>query len=204
LSARRIEAILLAAGESRRMGYPKPLLRVGTESFISRTTTLALGVASRLIIVLGAHSERVRPAVSRDPRITVVENPDFDRGQLSSLKVGLAEAMAGGADAVVVHLADHPLVAQATFRALLDDYLKTGQPIVVARCRGSRGHPVIFDRAVFGELMAAPEDQGARVVVSADIARVGYVDVADPGVVLDLDTPADLARAGLPPPPPEV
>jgi molybdenum cofactor cytidylyltransferase len=201
LSAPRIEAILLAAGESRRMGYPKPLLRVGDDSFIVRTSALALGVASRLVIVLGAHAERVRPAVGPDSRIIMVENPNFNRGQLSSLKIGLAEVIAGGADAVVVHLADHPLVAPATFRALVDEYRKSASPIVVARYNGRRGHPVLFDRATFADLMAAPEDQGARVVVNADAARVRYVDVDDPGVVLDLDTPADLVTAGLPPPP---
>ena len=183
------------------MGYPKPLLRIGAESFIARTTALALGVASRLVIVLGAYAERVRPAVARDSRITVVENPNYFRGQLSSLKVGLAEAIAGGADAVIVHLADHPMVAPATFRALVDEYGRAAKLIVVARYRGRRGHPVIFDSAVFAELMGAPEDQGARVVVNADVARVAYVEVDDPGVVLDLDTPADLASAGLPPPP---
>jgi len=203
LSTGRIEAILLAAGESRRMGYPKPLLRVGAESFIARTTALALGVATRLVIVLGAHAERIRPAIARDARVVVVENPDFDRGQLSSLKVGLAAVIAGGADAVVIHLADHPLVAPATFRALVDDYRRTAKPIVVARYRGRRGHPVLFDRTVFAELMAASEDLGARVVVNADPARVGYVEVDDPGVVLDLDTPVDLASAGLPAPPSE-
>ena len=201
MSPRRIEAILLAAGESRRMGFPKPLLRIDAESFIARTTALALGVASRLVIVLGAHVDRVRPAVASDPRITVVENPDYARGQLSSLKVGLAEAIAGGADAVMVHLADHPMVAPATFRALVDEYSRAAKLIVVARYRERRGHPVIFDKAVFAELLAAPEDQGARVVVNTDPARVAYVDVDDPGVVLDLDTPADLARAGLLPPP---
>lgn len=201
MSPRRIDAILLAAGESRRMGYPKPLLRIGAESFVERTTSLALSVASRLVIVLGAHADRVRPAIPRDSRITVVENPHFDRGQFSSLKVGLAEVIAGGADGVVVHLADHPMVVPATFRALVDEYLRTAKPIVVARYRGRRGHPVIFDRAVFAELMAAPEDRGARVVVNADAARVAYVDVDDPGVVLDLDTPADVVSAGLPSPP---
>jgi len=201
LSSRRIEAILLAAGESRRMGFPKPLLRIGAENFIGRTTELALGVASRLVVVLGAHADRVRPAITRDSRITVVENPNFKRGQLSSLKVGLAEVIAGGADAVIVHLADHPLVAPATFHALVDGYCGIGQPIVIARYQGHRGHPVIFDCMVFAELMAAPEDQGARVVVNTDPARVLYVDVDDPGVVLDLDTPGDLASAGLLPPP---
>jgi len=201
LSPQRIEAILLAAGESRRMGYPKPLLSVGTENFIERTIALTLGVASRLVIVLGAHAARVRLAVAPDSRITVVENPNFRLGQLSSLKVGLSEVISSGADAIIVHLADHPLVAPATFRALVDDYRRTAQPIAVARYHGRRGHPVIFDRAVFAELLAVPEDQGARVVVNANPARVLYVDVNDPGVVLDLDTPAELASAGLPPPP---
>jgi molybdenum cofactor cytidylyltransferase len=183
------------------MGYPKPLLRIGNESFISRTTTIVLATVSRVVIVLGAHADRIRPAIVRDPRISVAENPNYGSGQLSSLKVGLAEAVGGGTDAVIVHLADHPLVTVATFRAVVGEYSETQQPIVIARFRGRRGHPVIFDHSVFAELMAAPEDQGARVVVNADPQRVHYVDVEDPGVVLDLDTPADLAQAGLPPPP---
>jgi molybdenum cofactor cytidylyltransferase len=201
LSAARIAAILLAAGESRRMGYPKPLLRIGNESFISRTTTIVLGSVGSVVIVLGAHADRIRPAIALGAGIKVIENPNYARGQLSSLKVGLAEAVAGRHDAVIVHLADHPLVTPATFGAVVDAYSKIRQPIVVARFRGRRGHPVIFDRSVFAELIAAPEDQGARVVVNADSQRVHYVDVEDPGVVLDLDTPSDLAQAGLPPPP---
>ncbi|HEX3409442.1 MAG TPA: nucleotidyltransferase family protein [Candidatus Binataceae bacterium] len=201
MSLPRVHAILLAAGESRRMGFPKPLLRVGTESFIARTAALALGVADQLVVVLGAYADRVRSAITHDPRIVFVENPNYTRGQLSSLKVGLAAIICGGADAVIVHLADHPLVSPSTFRALLDGYRETASPIAVARHHGHRGHPVLFDRAVFAELMAAPEDQGARVVVNADPSRVLYVEVDDPGVVLDLDTPADLASAGLAPPP---
>jgi molybdenum cofactor cytidylyltransferase len=183
------------------MGYPKPLLRVDSESFIARTTALALGAAGRVIIVLGAHADRVRPAIAPDPRVLVFENPNFMNGQLSSLKVGLAAAIDLNADAVVVHLADHPLVSPETFRAMVTNFRASASPIVVARYRGRRGHPVIFNRSVFAELMAAPEDQGARVVVNAKPERVLYVDVDDPGVVLDLDTPADVANAGLPPPP---
>jgi molybdenum cofactor cytidylyltransferase len=201
LSSERIVAILLAAGESRRMGYPKPLLRVDSESFIARTTGLALGVADQVVIVLGAHANRVRPAIAQHPRVIVVENRNFVDGQLSSLKVGLAAAIDEHADAVIVHLADHPLVSPDTFLATVAEVGASESPIVVARYCGRRGHPVIFDRSVFAELMAAPEDQGARVVVNAKPERVLYVDVDDPGVVLDLDTPADLANAGLPPPP---
>lgn len=195
---REIDGILLAAGESRRMGYPKPLLRIGDETFLAHTAAKMLEVVQRLIIVLGAHSERIRPAVPADPRIVVVENPHYERGQLSSLKVGLPP---GPASAAIVHLADHPLVKRATFKALVAEYGRSGKPIVIARCRGRRGHPVIFARALFGELLRAPEDQGARVVVNADPSRVAYVDVDDAGVTTDLDTPADLERVGLPAPP---
>jgi molybdenum cofactor cytidylyltransferase len=197
---RRIEGIILAAGESRRMGYPKPLLRIGDQTFIARIAETMLEVVPRLVIVIGAHRERVRTAIPRDQRIAIVENPDYSHGQLSSLKVGLSAIQPDAAGALV-HLGDHPIVRAETFRAVVDSYNRSGKPIVIARHDGRRGHPVIFDRAIFGELLQAPESEGARHVVNADPSRVAYVELDDPGINLDLDTPADLARAGLPPPP---
>jgi molybdenum cofactor cytidylyltransferase len=203
VSPPRLHAILLAAGESRRMGYPKPLLKVGDETFLARSVNLMLDVATRVVVVLGAHADRIGAAVPNDARVSMVHNPHFERGQLSSLKIGLSHVAAGHADAVLVHLADHPLVAPATFRAIVDEHFRSGYPIVIARHHGHRGHPVIFARALFNELANAAEDQGARVIVNADPARVAYVDVEDAGVVLDLDTPDELFRAGLPLPPRE-
>jgi len=197
---KEIEGILLAAGESRRMGYPKPLLMIDNETFLARSAATMLNVVARLIIVLGAHAERVRPAVPKDSRIAVVENPEYERGQLSSLKVGLT-AVSPTASAVLVHLADHPLVNTATFDALVAVYNRVGKPLMIARYSGRRGHPVIFQRSLFDELLSAPEDQGARVVVNADPSRVAYLDVEDAGVTTDLDTPTDLERAGLQAPP---
>ncbi len=196
----RIEGILLAAGESRRMGYPKPLLRVGDETFVSRSARLMLAVVPRVIIVLGAHAERIRAAIPSDPRIVVVNNPRWQAGQLSSLKAGLA-AVSPEAEAVVVHLADHPLVLNSTFERVVAGFAAGRGPIMIARHACKRGHPVIFAAALMRELLDAPEEQGARWVVTRDPSRVVYVDVDDPGVNLDLDTPADLQRAGLPGPP---
>ncbi|MGA8643542.1 nucleotidyltransferase family protein [Candidatus Binatus sp.] len=195
-----LEGILLAAGESRRMGYPKPLLKIDGQTFIERIAQSMLTVVPRLVIVLGAHSDRARAVISRDQRIVIVENPKYSRGQLSSLKVGLS-AIQPDSTAALVHLGDHPMVRAETFRTLVDSYNQTGQPIAIARYEGHRGHPVIFDRAIFAELQSAPEEEGARHVVNADASRVVYVDMDDPGINLDLDTPSDLARAGLPPPP---
>ena len=198
--APRMEGVLLAAGESRRMGYPKPLLRLGNESFISQSAKSMLAVLPRLIIVLGAHAERIRPAIPSDSRIAIVENSRWQAGQLSSLKAGLG-AIGPQADGVLVHLADHPLVRRSSFEEVIAEFAAGPGAIVIARHAGRRGHPVIFARSVLGELLNAPEDQGARAVVNRDPSRVVYVDVGDPGVNLDLDTPKDLERAGLPGPP---
>ena len=196
----RIEGILLAAGESRRMGFPKPLLKLDGDTFIARAAAAMLEVVARLVVVIGAHAERVRAAVPADPRIVVVENPRWQRGQLSSLKVGLG-AISPDCAAAIVHLIDHPTVLGASFRALAEEYRRIGKPILIARYRGRRGHPAIFGRALFPELAAAPQEQGARSVVNADPSRVAYLDLDDPGIVLDLDTPGDLERAGLSRPP---
>ncbi|HLK85703.1 MAG TPA: nucleotidyltransferase family protein [Candidatus Binataceae bacterium] len=191
-----VEAILLAAGESRRMGYPKPLLRIGPHTFVEVLARAILPSVNRLIVVIGAHREAVRAAIPPDPRIAVVDNPDYRRGQLSSIKAALPQ-IGREAAAAMIHLADHPMVRPETFRAVVDEFRHGGKPIVIARHRGRRGHPVLFARDLFAELAAAPEEQGARAVVAGDPARVAYVDVDDAGVLADLDTPEDLARAGL-------
>jgi len=197
---RRLEGIILAAGESRRMGFPKPLLDIRGRTFIEQIALTMLKVVPRIVIVIGAERGRVRAAIPADKRIEIVENPDYSEGQLSSLKAGLGAVRAGAAGAMV-HLGDHPMVRVETFRAVVDSYNRSRKPIAVARHDGRRGHPVIFDRALFGELMSAPDREGARFVVNADPSRVTYVDLDDPGINLDLDTPADLARAGLALPP---
>jgi len=195
----KIEGILLAAGESRRMGFPKPLLRLNGETFLAHIARSMLMAVERLIIVLGAQADRVAAAVPADDRITVVDNSDYRMGQLSSIKRGLS-AIRSEAAAALLHLVDHPTVLPATFSRLITEYQKSGKPILVVGCGARRGHPVLFDRSVFDELARAPMDVGARAVVKANDDRVIYVDVDDPGVVLDLDTPADLVRAGLPSP----
>jgi molybdenum cofactor cytidylyltransferase len=194
---KRIEGILLAAGESRRMGFPKPLLRLNGETFLDHIAASMLVTVERLVIVLGAHRDAVMAAVPADNRISIIENRDYTLGQLSSIKAGL-HAVSACADAAIVHLVDHPTVLPETFGRLAGEYQLSMKPILITRCRGHRGHPVLFDRSIFAELQRAPTDVGARAVVNANTDRVIYVDVDDPGVLLDLDTPADLARAGLP------
>ena len=195
-----LEGVILAAGESRRMGYPKPLLDIGGRTFIEHIAETMLAVVPRLVIVIGAHRERVRAAIPHDARIAIVENPNYARGQLSSLQAGL-DALQPEATGALVHLGDHPLVRVETFRAIVDSYNRTGKPIVIARHDGHRGHPLIFDRAIFGETQVRAgrggrPPRGQRRRLARRLRRP-----AGSGINLDLDTPSDLARAGLRLPP---
>jgi molybdenum cofactor cytidylyltransferase len=195
-----VYGILLAAGESRRMGFPKPLLRIDGETYLERLVAAMRPAVDGLIIVLGAHREMISRAIPRGPGISTVTNPNYPDGQLSSLKVALRRIPENAA-AVMVHLIDHPTVTSTTFSQMVETWRNSPAPILIARYRGRRGHPVIFERRLFDELLAAPDNQGARIVVNADPDRVTYCEVEDPGVSLDLDTPADLIAAGLEPPP---
>jgi molybdenum cofactor cytidylyltransferase len=195
-----VEGVLLAAGESRRMGFPKPLLPINGKTYIAHLCDVLLAELPQLLVVIGAHAERVRPAIPRSPQLTVIENPNYALGQLSSLKAAIA-AVDPRAQAILVHLSDQPLIRPTTIAVLLKTYASTNKPIIVACYQGKRGHPVIFRRSVFGELLHAPDAQGARIVVAKSAQRVACVQIDDPGITTDLDSPDDLIRAGLNKPP---
>ncbi len=190
----RVVAIVLAAGEGRRIGGPKALLRLGEVSFLAHACALVArpGVAS-VVAVLGAQAERVRAEAGLPAGVTVVVNERWRDGMLSSVRRGLDAAEAEGADAVLLHPVDHPLVRPATVDEVVQA-LAASAAIAVPSWDGRRGHPGGFQREVFAELRAAPPDRGARAVLTADPGRVVHVP-GDRGCVAGVDTPADYERA---------
>lgn len=188
-----VAGVILAGGASTRMGTPKALLAVGGETFLTRAVrTARAGGLDPLVVVTGpAHAEIV--ACHGELAPLLVRNPRPEEGQLSSLRVGLA-ALPPAVDAVVMLLVDHPLVQAETVRALLRARLARRTAIAVPVYARRRGHPVLFGREVFAELAAGPLEAGARAVVGADPARVVEVEVQDPGILTDVDTPAEYAR----------
>jgi CTP:molybdopterin cytidylyltransferase MocA len=122
----------------------------------------------------------------------IVENPDPDRGQLSSLVTGLDTFDRSGVNGVLVTLVDVPLITASTVAALLGRTAASPAPILRATYRGRHGHPVVFMRAVFAALRAADPAAGAKPLMRA--FAVEDFETADPGVVLDVDTPDDYAR----------
>jgi molybdenum cofactor cytidylyltransferase len=118
-------------------------------------------------------------------------NPDPSRGQLSSLWVGMDAAVRQDTDALLVTLVDVPMVQPKTIATVIEEWRRTGALIVRPALGDRHGHPVLFDRAVFPELRAAPLDQGAKVVVRAHAPEVVDVPVSDEGSLVDVDTPQD-------------
>jgi molybdenum cofactor cytidylyltransferase len=189
-------AVILAAGDSSRMGSPKAaLLTPDGDRFITRIVrTLRDAGVGDLVIVTGRHHDAVIDALTRDrvaPMPRIVRNPDPSRGQLSSLRAGIDAVVTPHTDAVMMTLVDVPLVRVATVIAVIDEWRRSRAPIVRPAIGDRHGHPVIFDRAVLEEIRRAPLDAGAKSVVRAHEHELVNVPVDDEGCVRDVDTPSD-------------
>jgi molybdenum cofactor cytidylyltransferase len=187
-----VPGIVLAAGGSTRMGRPKALLRAGDRTFIRRILDALAGggISDALVVVRPGDDEVIAEVAAAGAR--AVPNPRADEGQLSSLLAGLDAVDAPGIDAILVTLVDVPLLDPSTVQALLARRAMSAAPILRAVHGGRHGHPVIFTRAVFDALRRANPSTGAKSVVRA--FEVDDVEVDDPGIVEDIDTPADYRR----------
>jgi CTP:molybdopterin cytidylyltransferase MocA len=190
----RVVAIVLAAGEGRRMGGPKALLPVGEGTFLSHACRLLArpGVAS-VVAVLGAEAERVRALAGIPPGPTVVVNERWREGMLTSVWAGLEAAEGLGAEAVLLHPVDNPFVEPATIDAVLAALAGSAE-IAVPSHGGRRGHPSAFARRVWPALRAAPLAGGARTVLASEAHLVVHVPCG-PDCLVDVDTPGDLEAA---------
>lgn len=195
--------LILAAGESRRMGSPKALLEFQGETFLDRLIGLFARRCSPVIAVLGAHQEIVRAGLRRAgeallaSEALLIDNPDFRLGQLTSMQCGL-RAVPADADGVLFTLVDHPAVARATIDALLDSGAPA--PLRIPRFAGRRGHPMWISKSLIPEFLAVPAGSSAREVVTRHASEIACIDVDDPGILADVDDPQAyqllLARSG--------
>jgi molybdenum cofactor cytidylyltransferase len=189
----RLAAVILAAGEGRRMGGPKALLRAGGETFLARTARrLARPGVELVLAVTGHQAARVAAEAGLPPGVELVENPRHAEGMLASILCGLDAAEAAGADALLVHPVDHPLVELETVDRVVAA-LEAGAVIAVPSHERRRGHPAGFSRAAWPELRAAPPDRGARAVLADHPGWVVHVE-GGPGCVAGVNTAEDYRR----------
>lgn len=185
----RPAGLILAAGESRRMGSPKALLELEGETFLDRIIRLFSPHCEPVIVVLGAGAEAIRAGARRAAGATFAINTAWAEGQLSSMQCGL-RALPPGIPGALFTLVDHPNVKPDTLTRLL---AATG-PLRIARYRGKRGHPVYWSAPLVAELLSLGPGATARDVVERHAAEVEYIDVDDPGVLDDIDEPDDYRR----------
>jgi molybdenum cofactor cytidylyltransferase len=189
-----ISAILLAAGESTRMGRPKPLLPWDGKTLVEWQIEQLLDAGvDGVVVVLGFAADEVRAAV-RHPRARVVVNEAYREGRASSLRCGAA-AVADDVEAVVVLGADQLRAAWVT-RRLLDAWRRSRRAVALPRYGDHRGHPVVLAGRLLPELrVATEEEQGLRAVLQRHAAETEVVPIDSAVVDLDLNTPADYERA---------
>jgi molybdenum cofactor cytidylyltransferase len=170
------------------MGFPKALLRYRDETFLDTLISLFTARCSPVIVVLGAHAERIRERTVRPATFAV--NVDYQRGQTSSMQCGL-RAVPAAAESVLFTLVDHPAVAPATLDALLavpGPHAGPRDPLVrVPRYQGRRGHPIWFSRDLIADFLTLPENGAAREIVRSHAGRTEFLDVDDTGILADID-----------------
>ena len=185
-----VSGVILAAGQSSRLGRPKQVLDVFGEPLLRHVVRHA--VASRLdevVLVLGHEADRIAPAVGDWGQRTVV-NPDYAEGQSTSVHVGLA-AIDPRAEAVLFLLGDQPRVDPRIIDAVIARFRETRAPIVMPTYGGIPANPVLFAAKLFPDLARVTGDEGARSIVKSHRDLVAHVAVSDDLVPQDVDTESD-------------
>jgi molybdenum cofactor cytidylyltransferase len=189
-----LAAVILSGGASSRMGSSKALLPYQGQSFLEHLLKIAthpkIGVRR---IVLGADARAIAQAVHLQPDEVVI-NEDWEKGQLTSIQAAL-RSLPARTDGMLLSLIDHPLVSRVLVHDLIELFYSSGKPIVLPVFKGRRGHPVIFGSQLYAELLAAPLQTGARAVVWQHAKEISELDTTEEGCVLNLNDPAELARA---------
>jgi molybdenum cofactor cytidylyltransferase len=189
-----IAGLILAAGESSRMGTDKAALTYRGRTFLElMVQTLREINLERIVVVLGHHAQEIQQQIKLEAAQVVV-NPDYRSGQTSSLQAGLRSLFADDLEAIILCLVDHPAVCAETVRRIVATFRQCGAPVVIPTYQGRRGHPVLIRRQVFRELLDLPAGMGANSVLRRFLPTTQFVEVDDEGVVIDVDDPESYQR----------
>lgn len=191
---KNVGLIILAAGKASRMGKPKQLLIYQGSSLISHAVKIGLNsICKSVVVVLGAYAEQIKLEINK-LAVQIVENPDWETGMASSIRAGVAAIKESNSnlDAVIIALADQPLISEAVFDRLIQSYQQTGNRIIASAYDDIVGVPALFDRALFQKLMLLEGDKGAKALMRKYQDEVLAIEI--PEAAIDIDTPDDYEK----------
>ena len=182
-----ISAIILAAGESKRMGKSKQLIPFGRSTILEETVNNMLNSkVSEVIVVLGSRADEVTEKIAFKPVKTVV-NPDYQQGMSASVIAGL-RLIDSSALAVMIALGDQPLINSQAINRLIEEFCNHDKGIAIPTYQGRRGHPVIFAMKYKEKLLELKGDIGGREIIDRYPDDVLEVAVNCEGIYIDIDT----------------
>lgn len=186
-----IVGLVLAAGESSRMGTDKALLPFRGSTFLEviLRNLRAAGI-DRRVVVLGHHAEEIKRRTNL-AGAGVVLNPSYREGQTSSLQTGLRALQAPKPEAVLLCLVDHPAVGAEVMKRLCAGFFNSRAPVVIPVFQGRRGHPVLISRLLFRKLLDLKAGEGANGVIREYFDTACWVKTQDPAILMDIDEAGD-------------
>lgn len=191
----RVGAVLLAAGEGRRMGgVTKPLIRLQGVPLINRQLIALSGAGVDEVVVVTGHARDAIEAQVQSFPVTLAHNADYAQGQQGSVRVGLA-ALIGNFDAVFIVLADQPLIGSADLTELMAAFKKRPSGnLVVPVVNGQRGNPILLDEVALAQILASDTNLGCRHLIERQPELVHVHETGNTRFITDLDTPLDLQQ----------
>jgi molybdenum cofactor cytidylyltransferase len=198
MSVASFAGVILAAGESSRMGRDKALLSWHGQTFLSAAIDRLKPFTQLVIVVAGTNAELLKPEIYARGAFLVV-NPEPERGQFSSLQDGLHDVLNRGRDAAIVTLVDRPPAKPETITTLLKTFernfdLNNGKWAAVPEYNGKHGHPIVIGREMIEVFLRADPKSTARDVEHSNQEHIDYVPVDDPNVIANINTPEDYAN----------
>ena len=189
----KVSAILLGAGESKRMGMDKLSLPWRKKTVLKHSVETLLRSKVREVVTVIRDSKRAVVDPIKDRKLKVVINPYYKKGISTSIRSGL-RAIDLSSQGILIALGDQPLIKTRTINALISAFVKRRGTIVVPSFRGKEGHPVIFHRRYLKELLKLKGDVGGRSIIEKYSEEVCLVRVKSEGVTKDIDTWEDYER----------
>ncbi len=188
-----LAAIILAAGESRRMGEPKALARFGAKTFLETIVANFRDAGiEKLVVVLGHDAVNILEKVQPLPARFVI-NHNYSLGQFSSFQTGVA-ILPPETAGVFLALVDQPQIGAQVFSTIKDAFLSEPQKIVIPTFAGRRGHPTIFPRALFSEILAAPVTETAAKIIHSHAQLVQEIQIENESILWNINTHEELAE----------